>query len=340
MKILHIIVLDKVIPPFIKFINENFNPNEHIFVMIGKPRSDYGMDLNVKNVYWMDKKSKIFEFEKYLYKAEKIIFHGLWDERVLKLLAVQPWLLKKSYWVMWSGDFYFPEEQSRLRKYIIKNISNVITYIDGDVEYIKKYYKAEPKRYYKCFMYVNNVFDESKYKDCQKIKKDEIWILVGTSASKPNRHEFAFNKLSKIELKDLKVKVIVPLSYGDPEYRNKILKIGKEIFGNNFYPLLELMPYEDYLNILYNIDIALFAHNRQEGMGNLIQLLGLGKKVYLNPETSQWNLCQNLGIKVYNINGDLDLTMNSEELENNKSIVKEVFSFKNLKAQLKEIFDE
>jgi hypothetical protein len=54
MKILHIIVLDKVIPPFIKFINENFNPNEHIFVMIGKPRSDYGMDLNVKNVYWMD----------------------------------------------------------------------------------------------------------------------------------------------------------------------------------------------------------------------------------------------------------------------------------------------
>ncbi len=336
MKILHIMILDKFIPPFIKFINENFNPNDHIFVIIGKPRSDYGMDLDINNVFWLDRKLKIIEFEKYLYKAKKIILHGLWDERFLKLLAVQPWLLKKSYWVMWGGDFYFPEEQSRLKKYIIKNVANVITYIDGDVEYIKKYYKANPKKHYNCFMYLSNVFDESKYKKCQKIKKDEVWILVGNSASDTNRHEFAFNKLSKIGLKDLKV--IVPLSYGDLEYRDKILKIGKEIFGSNFYPLLDFVPYEDYLNIIYNIDIALFANNRQEGMGNLIQLLGLGKKVYLNPETSQWKLCQNLGIKVYDINRDIDLNIDSEELENNKKIVKEYFSPENLKKQLKIIF--
>ena len=186
-------------------------------------------------------------------------------------------------------------------------------------------------------MYLSNVFDESKYKKCQKIKKDEVWILVGNSASDTNRHEFAFNKLSKIGLKDLKV--IVPLSYGDLEYRDKILKIGKEIFGSNFYPLLDFLPYEDYLNIIYNIDIALFAHNRQQGMGNLIQLLGLGKKVYLNPETSQWKLCQNLGIKVYDINRDIDLNIDSEELKNNKKIVKEYFSPENLKKQLKIIFE-
>jgi hypothetical protein len=103
--------------------------------------------------------------------------------------------------------------------------------------------------------------------------------------------------------------------------------------------LLDFLPYEDYLNIIYNIDIALFAHNRQEGMGNLIQLLGLGKKVYLNPETSQWNLFQNLGIKVYDINRDIDLNIDSEELENNKKIVKEYFSPENLKKQLKIIFE-
>jgi dTDP-N-acetylfucosamine:lipid II N-acetylfucosaminyltransferase len=338
MKILHIMHLEKFIPPFIKFINENFDPNNHLFVIKGKPRSDYGMDLNINNVFWLDGELKIVEFKEYLYKAKKIILHGLWIDEALGLLAIQPWLLKKSYWVMWGGDFYFPEIQSDLRKYIVKNVRNVIAYVDGDVEYIKKYYKADPKRLYKCFMYLSNIFNESKYENCQKIKKDEVWILVGNSAYDTNRHEFAFNKLSKIGLKDSKI--IVPLSYGDPEYRDKILKIGKEIFGNNFYPLLDFIPYEDYLNILYNIDIALFAHNRQQGIGNLIQLLGLGKKVYLNPETSQWKLCQNLGIKVYDINRDIDLTMNSEELENNKSIVKEVFSFKNLKAQLREIFDE
>jgi len=74
-------------------------------------------------------------------------------------------------------------------------------------------------------------------------------------------------------------------------------------------------------------------------MGNLIQLFGLGKKVYLNPETSQWKLCQNLGVKVYDINMDIDLNIDSEELKNNKKIVKEYFSPENLKKQLKIIFE-
>jgi hypothetical protein len=330
-------ILDKFIPPFIKFINENFNPNDHLFVIIGKPKNEYGMDLNVKNVYWLDRKLKIFEFEKYLYKANKIILHGLWNERILKLLALQPWLLKKAYWVMWGGDFYFSEEQSTIKKFVIKNIRNVITYIDGDVEYIKKYYKSNPKEYQKCLMYLSNVFDETKYKNCKKIEKDDFWILVGNSATHTNRHEFVFEKLSQIGVKDLKI--IVPLSYGDIEYRNKILKIGRYIFGDKFYPLLDFIPHDEYLNILYNIDIAIFAHNRQQGMGNLIQLLGLGKKVYLTPETSQWKLCQNLGIKVYDVNGDIDLDNNIDELENNKKIVREWFSMENLKKQWQEIIN-
>ncbi len=74
-------------------------------------------------------------------------------------------------------------------------------------------------------------------------------------------------------------------------------------------------------------------------IGNLIQLLGLGKKVYLNPETSQWKLCQNLGIKVYDINRDIDLNINAKELENNKKIVRELFSLENLMKQWQEVFN-
>ena len=89
----------------------------------------------------------------------------------------------------------------------------------------------------------------------------------------------------------------------------------------------------------YNIDIALIAHNHQQGMGNLIQLLGLGKKVYLNSETSQWNLFQHLGIKVYDINVNIDLNINAEELENNKKIVRDWFSLENLIKQWREVFN-
>jgi hypothetical protein len=92
----------------------------------------------------------------------------------------------------------------------------------------------------------------------------------------------------------------------------------------------------------YSIYVALIAYNHQQGTGDLIQLWGLGKKAYLNPETSQWNLFQNLGIKVYDIydiNEDIDLDINAKELENNKKIVREWFSTENLKKQLKNIFE-
>jgi hypothetical protein len=91
---------DKFIPPFIKFINENFDPNDHIFAITDRPRSNYDMDLDFNNVFWLlDGELKIVEFERYLHKAKKII----------ELLSVQPWLLKKAYWVMWGGDFYLPD---------------------------------------------------------------------------------------------------------------------------------------------------------------------------------------------------------------------------------------
>jgi len=337
MKILHIMILDKFIPPFIKFINKNFNSNEHIFVVIGKPRSDYGMDLNINNVFWLDRRLKIIEFEKYLYKAEKIILHGLWDERILKLLAVQPWLLKKSYWIMWGGDFYFPEIQSDLRKYIIKHIRNVITYVDGDVEYIKKYYKADTKRHYKCFMYLSNIFDESKYKNCQKMKKDEIWILVGNSATDTNRHELVFDKLKRF--KDDNIRLIVPLSYGDDEYRKKIIKIGRREFSNKFYPIVEFLPYEQYINIIYNIDIAIFFHNRSQAMGNTIQILGLGKKLFLDRINNPlYQFFRNLGVKVYDFETEFNLNANEKELISNSEIIKKTFSREQLKLQLDNIF--
>jgi len=325
----------KFIPPFIKFINEEFNSEEHLFLIIGKrKKEDYVINSSIKNIYWLDNKLKVFKLQKYLYKSKKIILHGLWNKNLIQLLYVQPWLLKKSYWVMWGGDFYFPEKHSSIKKLVIKNIKNVITYVDGDVEYIKTYYKANPI-YHKCIAYLSNVFDENKYENCEKINKSEIWILIGNSAVETNRHELVFSRLE--EFKNKEIKIIVPLSYGYEEYKNKIIEIGKKEFGNKFIPIIEFLNYEKYLNLLYNVDIAIFVHNRQQGMGNLIQLLGLGKKVYFNTASTQWKFFQDLGIKAYDFNDKIDLNVNTENLENNKKIISNYFSIEKLREQWRKI---
>ena len=42
--------------------------------------------------------------------------------------------------------------------------------------------------------------------------------------------------------------------------------------------LFDFMEYKLYFEYLCTIDIAIFAHNRSQDMGNIINLLGLGKK--------------------------------------------------------------
>jgi hypothetical protein len=330
--------LDKFIPPYIDFINENFNSDEHLFFILHKPYTSFNINEKWKNVIWGDNKLKYFELLNYMYKSDKIIIHGLWSKRFVQLLFLQPWLLKKSYWVMWGGDFYFPEKQNWIKKQVIKNMGHLVTYIKGDYEYVKKHYRAKGI-YHECLMYLSNVFDEKQYSEAYKIdKKNELWILVGNSATDTNRHEYIFDKLKSFKDKD--IKLFVPLSYGDNKYREKILKIGKEIFKEKFYPIVDFLSYNDYLKLLYNIDIAIFAHNRQQAMGNTIQLLGLGKKVYLNRNTTQWQLFEDLGVKVFNVDEEFDLTFNKEELKHNTKIIKNFFSKERLKNDWNKILYE
>jgi hypothetical protein len=237
---------------------------------------------------------------------------------------------------MWGGDFYFPEEQSFTKKMVIKNIRHIITYSDGDVEYIRKSYGANPI-HHRCFSYLNNVFDENKYGGCKRANKHDIWILVGNSATETNRHELVFDKLKRF--KDDNIRLIVPLSYGNDEYRKRIFEVGRREFSNKFYPIVEFLPFEQYLNIIFNIDIAIFFHNRSQAMGNIIQILGLGKKLFLVRNNNPlYQLFRNLGVKVYDFETEFNLIANEKELISNSEIIKKTFSLEQLKLQLDNIF--
>jgi len=330
--IVHIITLDKFIPPFIEFINKYFDSNEHIFILLGEKKISYGMQ-EYQNVIWIDKKYKVLNLMKYLYKAKKIIIHGLWNEHFLKILYFNPWLLKKSYWIMWGGDFYFPEKQSWIKKQVIKKIGNFITYIRGDYELVKKWYKAKGN-YYKCFMYLSNVYKDHKI----QLKKNNniIYIQIGNSADPTNNHFEILERLSKY--KDENIKIYAPLSYGDMAYAEKVIKEGKKIFKDKFIPLTDFMQFDKYLEFLSNIDIAIFAHNRQQAMGNIITLLGLGKKVYMRSNITPWQMFEELGVKVFDVE-NIELSLLDEKTKKkNIEKIKIYFSEENLKKQLEEIF--
>jgi len=103
--------------------------------------------------------------------------------------------------------------------------------------------------------------------------------------------------------------------------------------------LIELMPFEKYLEFLSKIDIAIFGHKRQQAMGNIITLLGLGKKVYMRSDITSWQLFQNIGVKVFDVeNIDLEL-IDEHTKRDNQQKIKKYFSEESYICQLKNIFE-
>lgn len=333
-KILHIMHMQKFLPPFIDFVNENFDEKNHTFFFLDKERKyEYGLTPNHK-VHWLENKKQNIELIKQMYKAEKIILHSIWKKKVIMLLFFQPWLLKKCYHVMWGGDFNSRRAKYDIfKRFVIKNMGYFATYIKGDYKYVQKYFNAKGK-YVECLMYKSNLFQELKI---NAKTSNTINIQVGNSAVARNNHLEVFEKLKKY--KDEDIKVFVPLGYGSKENAEKIMAKGYEVFGEKFMPLKDFMPFDEYIGFLSQINIAIFANEKQQAMGNIISLLGLGKKVYMRSDITPWQLFNSLDVKVFDVaNIEIDLI---DELvkKANKQKMKNYFSEENYLKQLNNIFN-
>jgi len=323
-------LLDKFIPPFIDFIDHHFDSTKHTFILLGKPRYEYGLTKK-HNVKWIDK-TKVLLFLRELYRADKIIIHGLWSELTILLLFLQPWLLKKCYWVMWGGDFYFPKEHSWIKKQVMKKMGHYVTSVRGDYELGQQWYGAKGE-YHHCLVYPSNLY---KNYVVQGKKETTITIQIGNSADPTNNHREIFKKLEKY--KGENIKIFAPLSYGDQTYARMIADKGHQLFGDKFFPIVGFMPFEQYLEFLNGIDIAIFAHNRQQAMGNTITLLGLGKKVYMKKEVTSCKTFNDLEIQTFDIETiTMDPILDAVK-EKNRAQIKKYFSEEALIEQLRNIF--
>jgi len=145
------------------------------------------------------------------------------------------------------------------------------------------------------------------------------------------------DKLKKY--KDENIKIYAPLSYGNQEHAQRVISYGKELFEDKFVALTEFMPFEKYLEFLGDIDIVIFAHKRQQAMGNTITLLGLGKKVYMRSNITPWQLFNDIDVKVYDVaNIEIDLIDEQIKKENQQNI-KEYFSDETYLKQLQNLFE-
>lgn len=356
-KYVHIMDNDKFVDSFISFINKNFNEEEHLFIVIGYLKSKgkkIEKEKNIlkvrkinKNIFFLIRIFETFIIWKVLYenmsRGKKIYLHNLFDKRMILFLYIFRKFLKISNWIIWGADLYGYEKRNnkiiskpwyKIEDYVKGNMSGYITHIEGDYKLAKNWYGAKGKYFY-CFMYSSNLYKETKinYKT-----KNELYIQVGNSADSSNNHMEILEKLKLYKNDNIKIYCI--LSYGDREWRKKVIDYGNKNFGKKFIPIVNFMKIEEFMKFLSEIDIAIFAHNRQQGVGNIISLLSMKKTVYLKESVTTWKTFENLGVKLKSFEKFNDLKkLDDEILERNKEIIKNRFSKQKLVKDWSEIFN-
>lgn len=348
--ILHVAVLDKFIPPFVDLVKNEFGADEHRYWLAGSVERypvEAAENITFCGSSFKDKVAGCSKLVKDLHSADKVILHGLFNIRVIVLLACMPWLHKKCYWVLWGGDLYVRRNGARtlpwqikevFRTFLIKRLHAVVTTVPGDYELVRKWYSTRAK-YIPSLMYGSHVARDLELQSTTD--NNLINIQVGNSADPENRHVEVFHKLGRIS-GQLKFNVYCPLSYGDEEYAEVVIAEGTSLFRASFIPLTKFMSFEEYNRYMATIDVAIFNHRRQQAMGNIIGLLSMGKTVYLRSTETPYQFFKELGITVFKsdaLDEGLQI-LNKKQKQENIEIVKREFTRDALVESWRLIFNE
>ncbi len=288
---------------------------------------------------------------------------------------------RRIIWLPWGGDFYdfteleqFSAETHKLmgpvsksgtlkkvlkrkiffdpwRKRAIARVDLIAGDFRSEYDIIKHHYDTGAE--YRKFFYPNplnfqklrHVSEEAPadWPELDAVKECSKLVLVGNSGYPSNNHADVLQMLSGIESCDFGV--VCPLSYGRPAYIEKVIAIGRELLGDRFVPLTEFMAADRYFQLLRKTDTAIMNHFRQQGKGNIIPLIYLGKKVYLREAVTTYREYAADGIRIESTDSLLSgnvrdmLTPYPDEIKiTNRNIITERYSDENARKNMERLF--
>jgi len=186
------------------------------------------------------------------------------------------------------------------KQHAIKRINYLGSSFDEEFQAVSKKIKSR-KQFFSFWYYpLEQMVAISK---TYNTEKNVLWI--GNSGTMSGNHLDVYETLKICDLSKF-THVISPLSYGDKEYIDEIFKLGNTYFGSKYMPLLEFMPLEQYNSHLERAEIAIFNNKRQQALGNIIALLWMGCKVYLNPKNPIYLFFKRKGFRVFDFSNEFN----------------------------------
>lgn len=301
---LHLLIRDKFTEPFYHYITEVLKLADQQFLFVSETATNFKPAGNLSLLRTPLGKNMGYNlrlFFRLCSKADRIILHG---DPLLHFFVAAPFFRKKIHWIIYGQELHSLDskggKQNWIKRFVLSKVKNHITHIKGDSELANKLLESKADFVYSP-MYLSNVADVSNFNPSDIAAKGPLRILVGSSTDPTNNQEEIFKKIAGYAA-DIET-VYCPLSYGMyNDYKRNVIREGREIFGEKFVVMDKFMPFAEYRKFLSTIDIAIFDHNRQEAMGVTLTLLGLGKIVYMNPNTTSYESLTRRGFRIFDNN--------------------------------------
>ena len=272
---------------FIEFMQENISEEFRYILIKGKKAAEFSAK---KDVLLLNNRLELVTNSqaKYWLKSSDAIILNWVDGLILSLLFANR---KKTAAMFWGGDLTFflkgLSSETPIKRFVshcvkkqIEHLPCIITLTKGEYKQLESACSLQGEWFLGSFM--SNTMKEIQEIHSKREEHKEVRVLLGNSATLTNRHERMFDLLKKYS--DENILFYCPLTYGDTDYRNRVIESGREAFGEKFVPIIKHMDSSAYLEFLSTISVGVFNHNRQQAMGNISRLLAFGAKVYLSED--------------------------------------------------------
>ncbi len=268
---------------------------------------------------------RVWYMYRLLRNADVIIWHSLFftTQKFLWFIFFFRHLLKKSVWIEWGADLYlwrYPDNslKNRLKNYINRKVRESFRFVGttfpvDSLEYhrqfgdrAKCFYTPMPNPYKGASELIESILaTKPEHRRWEK----RVTVQVAHNAFTFNNHIRLLNMLERFKKENMHI--LLPLSYGvygingqfgGKNYCNGVKKYAKKCFPNKISILSKNMPFDEYLQLLWNIDIVVFDFDRPCGLGTLRILLLMEKKIFLPAGSPYSDFLISKGLPIYDTN--------------------------------------
>ena len=166
---------------------------------------------------------------------------------------------------------------------------SVVVLLDGDKKTLETDYGVKNimtiPYYGNGWLKMRDLFD--RYRLSYKPKEKPV-VFLGNSGHCMDSY---FDLLEKFREYAGRIEIHCMLQYiadKDKRRQTKLIELGKQIYGDDFYPDTKYMTPEVYLEYMNQADVYICGAVNQSGLGAISVSLALGKKVYITGKNYEY----------------------------------------------------